>query len=165
MAKSNPVRAIMESPLPSITYQKRKLFRPSHDDLITAYKMINRHVFDNVLSIPDIKLIQTQKCWGYCQWLDDYQNNGSYCKIRLNRNWFCPQWFMNTLAHEMCHQYVWDRYRWEHHEIHGREIYTGGGGHGPSFFMWRDRFSYHGLTLKTAFGQNRWFKYQDFSKC
>lgn len=159
MPKSNPILSIMESSLPSVSYQKKKLFRPSHEDLVTAYKLINRHVFDNALAMPDIKLIQTQKCWGYCQWMDDYQNNGSYCIIRLNRNWFCRQWFMNTLAHELCHQFQWDIYRWE------SPLYQSSGAHGPSFFMWRERFSHYGLTLKTAFGQKRWFKHQSFNKC
>ena len=39
------------------------------------------------------------------------------------------------------------------------------GGHGPSFYMWRDRFDYYGLKLKISFGQKRWLKHQDFTKC
>ena len=39
------------------------------------------------------------------------------------------------------------------------------GAHGPDFFMFRERFAYYGLNLKTAHGQKRWFKHQDFTKC
>ena len=159
MARPNPIRAIMEADLPSITYQRRKLFRPTHEDALYAYKIINRYVFDNELRRPVIEIAQTKKCWGYCQWQRHHVWNGSWTTIRLNDKWFCPQWFMNTLAHEMVHQYQWDVYRWEY------GLPENSGGHGPSFFAWRDIFDYYGLTLKTSFGQRRWFTFQDFNKC
>lgn len=149
----------MHSELPSISYQKQKKFRPTHNDLISAYNLINRLVFSNSLRLPDIELIQTQKCWGYCEWRNDYEYNGSNCIIRLNRNWFCVQWFMNTLAHEMVHQYQWDIWR------QSNNLPKNSGGHGPSFFMWREEFAHYGLTLKTSFGQKRWFRHQNFDKC
>jgi hypothetical protein len=71
---------------------------------------------------------------------------------------------MNTIAHEMVHQYQWDVYRWELAED-GRQIYMNSGAHGPSFYMFRDRFEHYGLNLKISFGQKRWFKHQNFSKC
>lgn len=159
MARSNPIRAVMQAELPSITYQRRKLFRPDVSDAIYAYKIINRYVFDNQLRRPIIEIAQTKKCWAYCEWKDKHVWNGSWCVIRLNDKWFCPQWFLNTLAHEMVHQYQWDVYRWDHN------LPENSGAHGPSFFMWREEFEYYGLTLKTAFGQRRWFKFQDFTRC
>lgn len=159
MARPNPIRAIMEAELPSITYQRRKLFRPTYEDTLYAYKIINRHVFANQLRLPKITISQTQKCWGYCTWNKHLIENGSWCEIRLNDKWFCPQWFMNTLAHEMVHQWQHDIYRWDH------KLPENGGGHGPSFFIWREEFAYYGLTLKTAFGQKRWFRHQNFNKC
>lgn len=165
MARPNPITAIMEAPLPSIMYQRRKLFRPSAADLLYAYKKINRYVFDNQLRRPVLELGQTQRCWAYCSWENEHQFNGSFCRIRLNSNWFCPQWFVQTLAHEMVHQYQWDIYRWQHIDQFGRDLDPRGGAHGPSFFAWREQFEYYGLTLKTSFGQKRWFKHQDFSRC
>lgn len=165
MARPNPILAIMEAELPSITYQRRKLFRPDIGDAIYAYKIINRYIFDNELRRPIIEIAQTKKCWAYCAWYNEHQWNGSYCNIKLNDKWFCPQWFINTLAHEMVHQYQWDVYRWNHVHKHGRDIFANSGGHGPSFFEWRDRFDHYGLTLKTAFGQRRWFEFQDFRRC
>ena len=159
MSRPNPIRTIMKSSLPSITSQRHKEFRPSVDDVIYAYKILNRYVFYNKLRRPIIELKQTQKNWGYCTWHNKHIWNGSWCTIRLNDKWFCPQWFMNTLAHEMVHQYQWDVWSWDNN------LPEASGGHGPSFFMWREQFEYYGLTLKTSFGQRRWFKYQNFNKC
>ena len=159
MARPNPLKLIMEAELPSITYQRGKLFRPTIDDAIYSYKIINQYVFNNKLRRPVIELAQTKKCWGYCLWNDSHIWNGSWCKIRLNDKWFCPQWFMNTLAHEMVHQYQWDIHRWQY------GLPDKSNGHGPSFFAWREEFAYYGLTLKTSFGQKRWFRHQNFNKC
>jgi hypothetical protein len=164
MARPNPIRSIMAVPLPSITYQRRKQFRPNEMDVLYAYNIINRYVFDGVLTRPQITLGGIRKCWGLCSWLTKEQHNGSWCDIRLVPNWFCQQWFMNTIAHEMVHQYQWDVYRWELAED-GRQIYMNSGAHGPSFYMFRDRFEHYGLNLKISFGQKRWFKHQNFSKC
>lgn len=165
MARPNPVRNIMEAPLPSITYQRRKSFRPLEADVIYAYNIINRHVFNNQLIRPDIQLNTIKKAWGYCNWEYREQNSGSFCKIRLMDKWFCPQWFMNTLAHEMVHQWQWDIHRWDHLDAHGREMFTGSGAHGPSFYIWRDRFEYYGLNLKRFHRIKKWFAFQDFNKC
>jgi len=165
MARPNPIRAIMATPLPSITYQRRKSFRPTDADIIYAYNIINRYVFDNQLRRPDIQQGTLRKAWGYCQWLDSEQDNGTSVEIRLMDKWFCPQWFMQTLAHEMVHQYQWDIYRYEHMDYYGRDINQSSGAHGPSFFAWRERFEFYDLTLKVSFGQRRWFKFQDFTKC
>lgn len=165
MARPNPIRAIMATPLPSITYQRRKSFRPSDEDIIYAYNIINRYVFDNQLRRPDITKGTLRKAWGYCQWLENEQKTGSATHIRLMDKWFCTQWFMQTLAHEMVHQYQWDIYRYEHMDFYGRDINQYSGAHGPSFFAWRERFEFYDLTLKVSFGQRRWFKYQDFTKC
>lgn len=155
----------MEAELPSITYQRRKSFRPNPADVTYAYNLLNRHLFGNQLRRPEITTGQIRNAWGTCQWFHEYNNNGSYCGLWLADKWFCPQWFMNTLAHEMVHQWQWDVYRWDHIDYYGRDIHQDSGGHGPSFFMWREEFAYYGLTLKTAFGQKRWFKHQNFSKC
>jgi hypothetical protein len=78
--------------------------------------------------------------------------------------WFCQQWFIQTLAHEMVHQWQWDIYRWEKLD-RGEETFTGSGAHGPSFFTWRERFDYYGLNLKRYHRMKKWFLYQDFNKC
>lgn len=164
MARPNPIRRIMQEPLPGLTYQRRKQFRPSDEDINYAYNILNRYLFDNKLKRPEIRKGIARKTWGSCHWLLEQQPSGSHCHIQLSDKWFCQQWFMNTLAHEMVHQWQWDIYRWELLE-EGRKIYEDSGAHGPSFFAWRDRFDYYDLTLKTTYGQRRWFKFQSFDKC
>lgn len=164
MARPNPIRSIMAHPLPNITYQRRKRFRPNEFDVVYAYGILNRYVFDNVLIRPEIKVSRIHRAWGLCHWMKQEQDSGSWCKIQLMDKWFCQQWFMNTLAHEMVHQYQWDVYRWDLIDA-GKRIYMDSGAHGPSFYMFRERFEHYGLTLKIAFGQRRWFKHQNFNKC
>jgi hypothetical protein len=166
MARPNPIRAIMESELPTKTYQRQKLFRPRPSEVVYAYNIINRHIFDSQLNRPDIYVkSHLRKIWGCCSWLDRKQYTGSYCYIQLSDKWFCPQWFYQVLAHEMVHQWQWDVYRWDHENYFDRKMYEKSGAHGPSFYAWRDRFAEYGLNLKTSHGQKRWFKYQDFAKC
>jgi hypothetical protein len=165
MARPNPIRAIMAQPLPSITYQRLKSFRPSYADINYAYNLINKYVFDGVLDKPKITQRTIHKAWGFCSWELKQQPTGSWTQIHIYNKWFCPQWFMNTLAHEMVHQYQWDIYRWEHLDYYGRPMFEGSGAHGPSFYMFCDRFEQYDLCLKRSFGQKRWFKYQDFSRC
>ncbi len=165
MARPNPIREIMAQPLPGITYQRRKSFRPTDGYVYYTYSLLNRYIFDNKLIRPKITQGRLIKCWGICEWFDEQQRPGTYCAITVSDKWFCEQWFVNTLAHEMVHQYQWDIYRWEHIDCFGKDIYQNSGGHGPSFYQWRDRFADYGLKLKVSFGQRRWFKHQDFLKC
>jgi hypothetical protein len=162
MARPNPIRAIMEAELPSITYQRRLSFRPSYADINYAYNICNRYLFDNRLRKPVIQQGSRRQTWGFCQWENDYDNTGSYCTISIMDKWFCPQWFIQTLAHEMVHQYQWDIHRFEYHN---GKMDKKSGAHGPDFFMFRERFDHYGLYLKQWYGQKRWFKHQDFKKC
>jgi len=163
MARPNPIRAIMESPLPSITYQRRLSFRPSYADINYVYNKLNLYLFDNQLRVPSIEQGVRRKTWGFCNWEENYNPyTGSYCDIKLMDKWFCEHWFVNTLAHEMVHQYQWDIHRFEYHN---GKMDKRGGAHGPDFFMFRERFSHYGLYLKTSHGMKRWFRHQDFNKC
>ena len=149
--------------------QKEGTFCPTPLQAIRAHTIINECIFSNKLSRPKIYIQKLDDAWGICHGdLDD----GSYppfiprCNyIVLNSSFYNWRHFIEVLAHEMVHQYQWDIYRWEHQELYGREMPTESNGHGPSFFMWRDRFAQYGLTLKTANGQKRWFDHQDFAKC
>jgi hypothetical protein len=139
-------------------------FRPSYADINYTYNICNRYLFDNRLRKPVITQGSRRQTWGFCEWENELQDTGSYTTIKLMDKWFCPAWFLQTLAHEMVHQYQWDIHRHEL-QLEGREIYMNSGAHGPSFFAWRDEFEYYGLYLKTWFGQKRWFKHQDFNRC
>ena len=161
MARPNPIRAIMTSSLPSITYQRKLSFRPTYHEITYTYNILNRYLFDNRLKRPYIEQGSRRQTWGFCSWELEKQATGSHCSIRLMDKWFTPSWFVQTLAHEMVHQYQWDFTRFE--EYNGKMPESGA--HGPSFFMWRDRFDYYGLRLKTSYGMKRWFKHQDWYKC
>jgi hypothetical protein len=75
--------------------------------------------------------------------------------------WYCKQWLITVLAHEMCHQYQWD--------IQGMERLKRGKqplmSHGPSFFVFRDKLKKHGISLKGAHSKRKWFWYQNLFKC
>ena len=161
MARPNPIRAIMEAELPSITYQRRLGFRPSNKDINYIYNKLNFYLFDNRLRRPVITQGSRRQTWGFCNWDEELHDTGSYTTIKLMDKWFCPAWFVQTLAHEMVHQYQWDITRFEEYDGKMPES----GAHGPSFFAHRERFDYYCLRLKTAYGMKRWFKHQDWYKC
>jgi hypothetical protein len=162
MARPNPIRALMSLELPPITYQRRLMYRPSYADINYVYNICNRYLFDNQLRRPKIVQGTRRQTWGFCLWEDEEQHNGSYCTIHIMDKWFCPQWFVQTLAHEMVHQWQWDIGRYEGYPAsHNPDS----GAHGPSFFLWRERFDHYGLHLKRSYGMKRWFKHQDFTRC
>lgn len=153
---------MMNIPLPSITNQKRLLFRPTLNDAVHVYTELNYLVFHNELTIPDIYIMpRRRKYWGMCMGDIHEYDTGSLCEIELMDKWFCPQWFVTVIAHEMSHQHQWDvegpkRYR------KGKEFLMS---HGPTFFRFRERINKYGIPLKTAHSMRRWFKYQDLFKC
>ena len=81
MARPNPIRSIMEAPLPSITYQRRKQFRPSVADINYAYNIINRHIFRGQLRNPGIDTGRLNSAWGTCQWNCKPGQTGSWCDL------------------------------------------------------------------------------------
>jgi hypothetical protein len=151
----------MQSELPPVSAQRRLPYRPSQREVHRTYDLINRYVFNNRLTRPQITLGRTKGYWGMCigSWTET--RPGTYVTIKLSDKWYCPQWFINTLAHEMVHQYQWDVDSIEREQ---RGLY-GLMSHGPSFFMFRDDLERYGISLKTAHGRKRWFKHQDFTKC
>lgn len=153
---------IMDSPLPPIQVQRRLPYRPSKSDVKHVYRELNKLVFDSELSMPRLILAShCRKYWGICMGDVELQQDNSYCTIKLMDKWFCPQWMVTTLAHEMCHQYQWD-IEGPKREKNGKQFLMS---HGPSFFAHRDRLAAHGISLRTSHGQKRWFKHQDLFKC
>ena len=155
----------MNAELPTISEQKRLPYRPALWEVDSVYRALNRCVFDNRLTQPEIVLGRWPEYWGMCLWEDERQRKGSWgkqgtwCTMRLSDKWFSPQWFITMMAHEMVHQYQWDVDRFERYDQgFGRDIE---GSHGPSFFAWRDQLFYWGIPLKTAHRTRKWFKHQD----
>jgi SprT-like family len=162
MFRNTDLREIMREDLPNIAYQKRLMYRTDLKEVQQLYRLINKQIFNNQLEMPFIEVApRCRKYWGIC--FGDETKKGwrqSYCKIKLMDKWYCRQWLVTILAHEMCHQYQWD--------IIGEERLKQGKdrlmSHGPSFFIFRDKLAKHGISLKTSHSKRRWFKHQNLFK-
>ena len=155
------LRDLMNLELPTISEQRRLLFRPNLRFANHVYELVNYYVFDNELTKPKIELkSHCRKYWGICYGATDKDYTGSYCRINLMDKWFCPQWFITTLAHEMVHQYQWDILGPER-EKDGKDWLMS---HGPSFYQFKPHLHVHDISLKTAHSQRRWFKHQNLFK-
>jgi len=158
------LREWMNEDLPSITKQKRFVFRPTQKEIVQTYNVLNTALFQGRLIRPVIETVNKRTYWGLCQattWHPKQYKTRSNCEILLSEKWFCRQWFIDTLAHEMVHQYQWD--------IDGPKRCAQGKepimSHGPSFFKHKTKLDRHGLNLKTAHRIKKWFQYQTLSKC
>lgn len=72
--------------------------------------------------------------WGECR--GDIDDN-TQVTIRLNKSFLSKRLFINTMAHEMVHQWEWLTY----------ENMT----HGPRFFVWRNELEKYNITLSRAY--------------
>lgn len=154
---------LMSEPLPSIGLQKKLSYRPTKKEVKNLYNIINEEIFNNEL--PPARLEVKSHCrgyWGMCMSTGfNPKKKSSQCKIRLSDRWYCKQWLIDTLAHEMVHQYQWDIYSKER-AVEGKEPIMS---HGPSFYKFRKQLSEYGIVLKRISRTNLWFKYQTLSKC
>lgn len=159
----NKLKTVLSEELPSINLQKRKVYRPDLEEIITIYKLLNAELFNNKLIIPKIVLLNSPKRYvGECCAIDLYPKytKKSNCTIKLAKNWYCKQFFIFVLAHEMVHQYQWDiesKTRMRHRL---KPIIS----HGPSFFKHKRKFAKYNLPLKRTYCIENWFKYQNLLK-
>lgn len=165
MKKRSQLYEMMNEDLPNLSYQKKLKYRTSHKEVSELFHLLNDEVFDNKLPIPKIQVMsRCRKYWGLCIAADFHPNfspKKSECVIRLMDKWFCKQWLITTLAHEMCHQYQWD----VESRIRAKKGLEPIMSHGPTFFQFKSKLSKHGIDLKRGHGIRRWFKYQSFKKC
>jgi len=166
MPRSKRLLRLMETELPRVSEQKRLLYRTTISEVKYYFNIINEDIFRGRLMIPEI--IVTPRCrgyWGICQakyLLPDLENKHiSNCAIKLMDKWYCKQWLITTLAHEMCHQYQWDIEGPKRMRMGLEPIMS----HGPSFFKHRDRLANHGIPLRRAHRMRHWLKHQNLFKC
>lgn len=161
MSKSE-LRKLMESELPSISFQKRRLYKTNKKEVMRLYNLLNKEIFGNKLPIAKITLLsKLPNMWGKCQAAGYPYSDKSVCEITVGTNWFCVQWLIMTLAHEMSHQYQW--------EVLGKQRIKKGKdpimSHGPSFYTLRDKMNKKGIPLKKILHTNIWFEKQNLLKC
>ena len=153
---------IMSENLPNISYQKKMGYRTNNTEVENLYKLINQTIFESKLIMPEIEVRgRCRQYWGVCFGEIEKPNEShTYCRIRVMDKWFCKQWLITTLAHEMCHQYQWDIIG-EERKNQGKDPLMS---HGPTFFIYRPKLAEHGISLKKYHGMRRWFRTQDLFK-
>lgn len=151
---------MMNEGLPDVTSQKKLSYRPTIREVRKMYRQLNEEIFNNKLPMPWIEI--SARCrgyWGLCQ--GGYGNSKSNVTIRLMNKFYCKQWFIMVLAHEMCHQYQWDVIS-EKRVKQGKEPIMS---HGPTFFTYKKKLLKHGIPLKRAISSKVWFNKQNLLKC
>lgn len=152
---------IMNIPLPPLHLQRQLRYRPSYEDVEHVYDQLNTLVYDSQLKRPIFEMLPRRRIyWGMCYGELEPNQYGSYCILRLMDKWFCPQWMVMILAHEMAHQYQWD-IEGPPRLAEGKEVLLG---HGPTFFKFRDKLHAQKIPLKRIHSMGKWFKYQDLFK-
>lgn len=156
------LKELMDFPLPTIQRQKKLGFKPTLVQAQHIYYLLNENVFNNELIMPEILIKpRCRKYWGICYGEFEPHENGSYCQIKLMDKWYCIQWFITILAHEMAHQHQWDVHGPEREKL-GKDWLMS---HGPSFFAFRKNLAEHNIPLRTSYSQKAWFKHQNLLKC
>lgn len=145
----------MSHSLPSITEQKTKPYRPSIRQVLFYYRMLNFLIFDNKLTRPYIEIHRLKNAWGLCIGHVDLS-----CEIHITDRFYCKQWFVSILAHEMCHQYQWQILGQQRLKLGRTPLMS----HGPSFFLYKAKFQKLGIPLKTTMQTERWFQLQDLNR-
>lgn len=164
MSRSSKLGRIMQEELPSLSFQRRMLYRTSEKEVLALFRLINREIFNNKLPTPKFEIVSNcREYWGFCIGEDfdlaDAYKNKSHCLLRLSDKWYCKQWLIMMLAHEMCHQYEWD-------VISKRRLKRGQTlilSHGPTFFLFKDKLAKFGIPLnRESLSKDKWFAYQEF---
>ena len=109
-------------------------FRPTIADCREIWRNINRNVFNNELKMPSFRLVYTKAFWGECQGV---LNDQTQVKMKINKSFLSKRLFINTMAHEMVHQWEW--------------LVNENMTHGPQFFLWREQLANYNITLSRCY--------------
>ena len=156
------LKKLMDEPLPGKSLQRSKPYRPKIKEVKALFRLINREIFYNRLPMPKFVLCRLYDAIGMCSGSEGpVRKTKSYCTIHLADRYYCRQWFISTLAHEMVHQYQWDVYS-------NIRVYRGlprHMSHGPTFYIWRKKLAKYGIALKqNTLKDHHWFKKQDVTQ-
>lgn len=115
----------------------RTQIRANHGMVHDIYDCLNRAVFNGTLVRPHIIINNYGKLgfWGECEGKQRGSRWGEhYTKaIRIERNWPNMKKLITVMAHEMVHQWEWDK--------------LGTMTHGNNFWAWQDRLLNKGIRL------------------
>ena len=113
----------------------RQPIRANRRMVAQIYDSINRAVFGGALKRPRLVLGRYNDMWGECDGARRGHRHGEpYTKcIRINRDWPNMKKLINVIAHEMVHQWEWER--------------LGTMTHGQNFWAWQERLENRGLKL------------------
>lgn len=156
------LKKLMAEPLPSKTRQRAKPYRPKMREVKALFRLINREIFYNRLPMPKFVLGRLYDAIGMCSGKEGpIRKNKSYCTLYLVDRYYCRQWFISTLAHEMVHQYQWDVYS----NILVKRGKPRHMSHGPTFYIWRKKLARYDIALKsTILKDKHWFDKQDVTQ-
>ena len=163
MYHNTTLKNLMMTELPPLTFQRKMHYVTDMREVKALYRLINASIFNDKLSMPKIYVKpRLREMWGQCYGADTLYHKGkSRCVIMLSERWYCKQWLIMALAHEMVHQWQWDIYSKKRMKQGLEPIMS----HGPSFYQWKDKFNKHGIPLKTFNDHNKWFQTQHLFKC
>lgn len=109
-------------------------FRPTIQDCREVFTQINNQVFLGELKMPSFRLVYTKAFWGECTGVLEDQTK---VIIKMNKSFLSRRLFINTMAHEMVHQWEW--------------LVNENMTHGPQFFQWREQLAKFNITLSRCY--------------
>ena len=154
MVSGGSLGTIMETELPPKVYQREKRFRPDAKLVNAVYEMLNFQLFNSTLTRPQILLRQQRNQWGQTLCYSQRAKRGTDCIIDISDKWYCIQWLITVLSHEMIHQYQWDL----------RHTESPIDFHGSTFYEWSTKFREHKIPLSDAYDGDYWLSNQQFKE-
>ncbi len=148
MSQKSPARKLPLKRLPlsvlvrQAENQGREQFVATKEHAQMVWHALNHAVFGGVLQYPEKMIIQdrpTWDFWGECEgWQRGSRWGQHYTRaIRLQKIHPSPKRFIDVMAHEMVHQYEWER--------------QGTMTHGKTFWAWKDKLAEKGIPLTVVF--------------
>jgi len=146
----------MRTPLPSVIDQKTKPYRPTLTELWHIFDLVNEYIFDNQLPKPIIEM-KAIRYYGKCTGLVETKHVLHHARLTLYPKYFCIQWAIMIMAHEMAHQYQWD--------VDGPDRIRSGKrpllSHGPTFFKFQKKLAQFGIPLRVKYCPVTWLQTQN----
>jgi hypothetical protein len=108
----------------------------NHQMAATIYESINRAVFGGVLRRPKIIIRNYKDFWGETEGSSRGTQGGTQYVVamRLHREWPNMKKLITVIAHEMVHQYEWERQQQPM-------------SHGSTFWDWQHKLMSKGIRL------------------